>query len=221
MNFWNLFRFSPRASREEYALISLGCALFSLITTSLQFLFDPNDLVTWPRIIIAFVIAVIFTLMGLMVIWIDVATAFRRLHDMSLSGAWYIFYLIVSIVLIAAFLPIWWLGQVLSIAFTLFLCLKKSSPVNRFGNPPAAFLPSLFSRKGMFAVVVILGILLPMVRGGLSNVYIKQRKLQQTIQLQQRAAQIHQQAVQLQQQKRAAQTKAPFAPSQRQTKPSL
>ena len=218
MNFWHLFRFSGRASREEYALIVAGCFLFSFITTCLQLLFDPNDLISWTRILLAMAIGVISTLAGLVVMWIQVAAIFRRMHDMSLSGVWYIIFLVASIVLVLIFQHMWWVNLLLSLALTLFLCLKKSSPINRFGNPPAAFLPAVFSKRGIFTAVVIGGILISLGQTGISRIYLKHLRLQQMTQLQQRSAQIRQQAVQ-QQQKRSVQTGASSAPSQRQMRP--
>ena len=77
----NLFRFSGRAARKEYWLYTLGIALVQFALFAVGFLFVAISewliILTLPLWLAAF--ALILAL---------IATLFRRLHDLGLSGFW-------------------------------------------------------------------------------------------------------------------------------------
>lgn len=87
MNWKNLFRFTPRAGREEFAAVGLVCNLLTFGNLLLSFLPVTNKFSSGPVLLIH-----LFSLpISLLAFWVGLALYSRRLHDFNLSLWWYIY----------------------------------------------------------------------------------------------------------------------------------
>lgn len=168
MNWTDLFRFSPRASRQEYAFVSLCTQGLSLLFYALQGRLAPEGL-SWIQFILALAFGFVSAVLLLAVFWVGLAVSFRRMHDMNLSGLWYVGYYVAVVCVGVVFSEIWWVATVLGVAAMLFLCLKKPSSSNRFAAAAPAFMPGVFSKRGVFAAAVAACILLSVGQVALSR----------------------------------------------------
>ena len=168
MNWTDLFRFSPRASRQEYAFVSLCTQGISLLFYALQGRLAPEGL-SWIQFILALAFGFVSAVLLLAVFWVGLAVSFRRMHDMNLSGLWYVGYYVAVVCVGVVFSEIWWVATVLGVAAMLFLCLKKPSSSNRFAAAAPAFMPGVFSKRGVFAAAVAACILLSVGQVALSR----------------------------------------------------
>ncbi|WP_295528110.1 DUF805 domain-containing protein [Novosphingobium sp. Chol11] len=131
--------FSGRSCRREYWMYSLfllavyvllaaaaaavvmGVGIFSMINMEEIML----ALVHQPLLWLIVGLAGLFSLVNFIP---SIAIVVRRLHDMNVSGWWYLGYALVSTV------P--YLQGIAFIAFLLFLCLRGTAGPNRFGPDP-------------------------------------------------------------------------------------
>ncbi len=185
MKFIDLFRFSPRASREEFALISLCGQIVSLLFYAVEGLFGPHS-VSWVQLIGIAAAGLFLCMLFLGLFWITLAVSWRRMHDLNLSGCWYLGYYIAVMALSVVFTNVWWLFSLMGLGVMLLLCLKKSAPPNRFGQAPAVFLPTVFSRRGMFTAVIVLCVFV-----SLGQVFLSRMQLS-FVQARQRVEAMHQ-----------------------------
>ncbi len=168
MNWTDLFRFFPRASRQEYAFVSLCTQGISLLFYALQGRLASEGL-SWIQFILALAFGFVSAVLLLAVFWVGLAVSFRRMHDMNLSGLWYVGYYVAVVCVGVVFSEIWWVATVLGVAAMLFLCLKKPSSSNRFAAAAPAFMPGVFSKRGVFAAAVVACILLSVGQVALSR----------------------------------------------------
>lgn len=153
MSWKNLFRFAPRAGREEFAAVGLGCnlltygnVLFSIWSEQAGFLQERVMLISLPVSVLAF--------------WAGLALYSRRLHDFGLSLWWYILYAVITFA-VARLSPLAAAAiSVLGIFVWAFFALKTApqSP-NCFGDKPLPFIP-FFQQPSVFYLTAGLGILL-------------------------------------------------------------
>lgn len=179
MPFTRLFQFSPRAGREEYSLINLAVQAVSLGLYMGQGLFSMGSF-SGLKIVLALAAGLIVLVISLALLWISLAAGFRRMHDLNMPGWWFIAYLAAITMGSVALSGIWWVFTLFGVGLVLFLCLKKPADQepNRFGPAAGAFLPGLFSHRGVFAAVVAAGILISLVQVGISRVQLNQVKMQ-------------------------------------------
>ena len=168
MNWTDLFRFSPRASRQEYAFVSLCTQGISLLFYALQGRLAPEGL-SWIQFILALAFGFVSAVLLLAVFWVGLAVSFLRMHDMNFYGMWYVGYYVAVVCVGVVFSEIWWVATVLGVAAMLFLCLKKPSSSNRFAAAAPAFMPGVFSKRGVFAAAVAACILLSVGQVALSR----------------------------------------------------
>lgn len=92
MNWKNLFRFTPRAGREEFAAVGLVCNLLTFGNLLLSFLPVTNKFSSGQVLLIH-----LFSLpISLLAFWVGLALYSRRLHDFNLSLWWYILYVVIT-----------------------------------------------------------------------------------------------------------------------------
>ncbi|MGN1058633.1 MAG: DUF805 domain-containing protein [Candidatus Avelusimicrobium sp.] len=92
MNWKNLFRFAPRAGREEFAAVGLVCNLLTFGNLLLSFLPVSNKVSSGQVLLIH-----LFSLpISLLVFWVGLALYSRRLHDFNLSLWCYIVYIVAT-----------------------------------------------------------------------------------------------------------------------------
>lgn len=166
MNWLNLFRFSGRAGREEFASVSLVMQLASCVMSAggLGLMLDGNEMSLLKSL---FLIAagLVMIPVSVFLVWISVSVFFRRLHDFNWSGWWYIGYLI--LVTVGAFMwtDIQWLFTVLGLVLILFFSLKRApGAANRFAPAAEPFFPAVFSgRPWVLGVIVAVTVVLSLV----------------------------------------------------------
>lgn len=154
MNWKNIFRFTPRAGREEFAAVGLVCNLLTFGNLALSFWLTTNSTPLAQQVTLQLCIMPV----SLLAFWVGLALYSRRLHDFNLSLWWYILY----VVLTSAFAFTSRTGAVavsiLGVAAWTFLALKKGSLLeNRFGKTEP-FFPKHFG-KAAFCLTAALGIL--------------------------------------------------------------
>ena len=166
MNWRNLFSFSGRAGREEFAAVNFLTQLISfMLVLGMGLLAPSTDQFTLGRAFLLLGMGLLSLVVSIFLIWLSFAVFFRRLHDLNLSGWWFIGY-IIAIILFALIIPqVWWLFTVLGLAFVLLLSLKKApaSP-NRFAPQAEPFFPQFFSVRpwalgALVAITVCLSLL--------------------------------------------------------------
>lgn len=155
MNWKNLFRFTPRAGREEFAAVGLVYNLLTFGNLVLSFWLTTRSLPLTQQLTFQMCLMPV----SLLAAWVGLALYSRRLHDFNLSLWWYILYVVVT----SAFAFTSHIGatlvSLLGIVVWAFLALKKGSPLeNRFGETEP-FFPKQFGR-GAFYLTAALGILL-------------------------------------------------------------
>jgi uncharacterized membrane protein YhaH (DUF805 family) len=115
-----IFSFNGRMARSAWWLTRLGsygAYLAALAVTAFVAEFFPPDLDEWANIL---VVALGFVVL----VWVEIATSIRRLHDIGLSGWFCLFALIPFLGLV------FWL---------VVLGLTPGAPgLNRYGLPPNA-----------------------------------------------------------------------------------
>ncbi len=168
MKWTNFFRFAPRAGREEYAAVNCVVQFLSLCVFGMQSVLAQQNF-SGAKILLALMAGLVMLVVSVFVIWVSLAAAVRRMHDLNLSGWWYGGYLAVVMIGAVSLQQVWWIFSIMGIAAVLFLCLKKESSENRFGAPAAAFLPDWFSRRGVFEGAIGLGLLFALVQAGLAR----------------------------------------------------
>lgn len=152
MSWKNMFRFAPRAGREEFAAVGLFCnlvtygnLLFSVWSEQAGFLQERAMLISLPVSVLAF--------------WLGLALYSRRLHDFGLSLWWYILYAVVTFGLSILSPLVAAVISILGIFVWAFLALKTAPQTpNRFGEEMLPFLP-FFEKPFVFYFTAGLGIL--------------------------------------------------------------
>lgn len=158
MKFKDIFRFHPRAGREEFALIGACCLLFSLAGVIVTQEITPR-LLSPGKILVLLPLILLNALASLLSLWLWLGVFVRRLHDFNFSGWWLLAYLLVTLTGALAFPSLTWGFTALGAAVYLFLALKKApAEPNRFGAEAPAFLPRWFKWKGMVWVFALLGL---------------------------------------------------------------
>lgn len=155
MNWKNLFRFSPRAGREEFAAVGLVCNLLTFGNMLLSFWLMTGNLPLARQVefqLLTFPVS-------LLAAWVGLALYSRRLHDFNLSFWWYIIYVGVTFALAFTSRMGAAVVSLLGIALWAFFALKKGpAQENRFGQTEP-FFAQHFGRNA-FYLTVALGILL-------------------------------------------------------------
>ncbi len=165
MNWKNLFRFAPRAGREEFAAVGLVCNLLTFGNLLLSFLPVTNKFSSGPVLLIH-----LFSLpISLLAFWVGLALYSRRLHDFNLSLWWYILYVVIttgiSLFSKAGALFV----SALGVCVWAFLALKKGpAEENRFGEKAEPFFPHSFGFP-VFCLTAALGILVVAAMAGFSK----------------------------------------------------
>lgn len=166
MNWKNLFRFTPRAGREEFATVGLLCNLLTFGNLVLSFTVTANRFALGKTLLIQLALLPV----SIFAFWVGLALYSRRLHDFNLSLWWYILYVVVttgiSVSSRAGALAV----SALGVAVWAFLALKKSpAEENRFGKAPEPFFPALFQNPAAFYLTAVLGILVALSMAGFSK----------------------------------------------------
>lgn len=154
MNWKNLFRFTPRAGREEFAAVGLVCNLLTFGNMLLSFWLMTGKFSLAQQAGIQLMTVPV----SLLAAWVGLALYSRRLHDFNLSFWWYIIYVVVTF----AFAFTSRMGaavvSLLGIVLWAFLAFKKApAEENRFGLTEP-FFPKHFVRTA-FYLTAVLGIL--------------------------------------------------------------
>ena len=174
MNWLNLFRFSGRAGREEFAAVSLVMQLVSCVLSAggVWLVLGGNEM-SLLKSLFLIAVGLVQIPVSVFLVWISVSVFFRRLHDFNWSGWWYIGYLI--LVTVGAF--VWsdsqWVFTVLGLVLILFFSLKRANPAaNRFAPAAEPFFPAVFSTHPWVLGVIVAGTvvfsLLPLLMLGLA-----------------------------------------------------
>lgn len=165
MNWKNLFRFAPRAGREEFATVGLVCNLLTFGNLLLPFMWTSRSLtleqmMLWQMLSIP---------VSLFVFWVGLALYSRRLHDLNLSLWWYFLYVVITSVFAFTSQTAAVAVSILGIIVWAFLALKKgSAEENRFGAKAEPFFPQSFGFPA-FCLTAALGILICAAMAGLSK----------------------------------------------------
>lgn len=165
MNWKNLFRFAPRAGREEFAAVGLVCNLLNFGNLLLSFMLISHRFPLGQMMLLQLVSLPV----SLLVFWVGLGLYSRRLHDFNLSLWWYTLYLVVA----SAFAFTSRTGaaavSILGIIVWAVLALKKgSAEENRFGEKAEPFFPQSFGFPA-FCLTAALGILLCAAMAGFSK----------------------------------------------------
>ncbi|MGN0024593.1 MAG: DUF805 domain-containing protein [Candidatus Avelusimicrobium sp.] len=174
MNWKNLFRFTPRAGREEFATVGLICNLLTFGNLLLSFLPVTNKFSSGQVLLIH-----LFSLpISLLVFWVGLALYSRRLHDLNLSLWWYFLYIVITSVFAFSSQTAAAAVSVLGIIVWAFFALKKGSPeANRFGATPEPFFPHRF-RFSTLCLTAALGILVAAAMAGFSKYALEHSSVQ-------------------------------------------
>lgn len=166
MNWKNLFCFTPRAGREEFAVVGLVCNLLTFGNLLLSFLPMAHKFSLGQTLLLQLVSLPV----SLLVFWVGLALYARRLHDFNLSLWWYILYVVVTTGGSMAS-PVWALVvSVLGVCVWAFLALKKgSAEENRFGEKAEPFFPQVFKNPSALYLTAALGILVAAAMAGFSK----------------------------------------------------
>ncbi len=165
MNWKNLFRFTPRAGREEFAAVGLVCNLLTFGNLAVSFWLMRGS-VPMQHALLA---QALMLPVSLLAFWVGLALYSRRLHDFNLSLWWYILYVVIttgiSLFSKAGALFV----SALGVCVWAFLALKKgSAEENRFGEKAEPFFPHSFGFSA-FCLTAALGILVAAAMAGFSK----------------------------------------------------
>lgn len=154
MNWKNLFRFTPRAGREEFAAVGLVCNLLTFGNLVLSFWMTTSGAPAAKQAVLQLCMMPV----SLLACWAGLALYSRRLHDFDMSLWWYVLYVVIT----STFALTSRTGAVtvslMGVAVWTFLALKKGSALeNRFGVTEP-FFPKQFGR-GAFYLTAALGVL--------------------------------------------------------------
>lgn len=162
MKLLNLFNFFTRSGREEFAAVSLAVQAVSfLLTTGTLLLVPSSGEMDLAKSIVLVVVGLLNIPVSLVLVWLSLAVFFRRLHDLNLSGWWYVGYLIAVTAGAFVWPQLWWVFTGLGMAVFLALSLKKGTPgPNRFGQEAGPFFPHFFAARSWVLGVLIAGIVI-------------------------------------------------------------
>lgn len=168
MDWRNLFNFSGRAGREEFAAVNLLIQAVSLvISASGLWLAGRGNGMSLSLAIAVILAGLVMIPLSLGLLWISLSVFFRRLHDFNVSGGWYIGYL----VCVTAGALVWpemrWVFTLLGLALIVLLSLKRApAEVNRFAAQAEPFFPNFFTARpwvlGLMVAVTAVCALLPL-----------------------------------------------------------
>lgn len=173
MNWKNLFRFYPRAGREEFAVVGLVCNLLTFGNLLLSFLPLAHKFSLGQTMLLQLVSLPV----SLFVFWAGLALYSRRLHDFNLSLWWYILYVVITTGISFSSKTGGLVVSALGIFVWAFLALKKGSPTeNRFGEKAEPFFPHSFGFPA-FCLTAALGILVCTAMAGYSKYALEQANI--------------------------------------------
>ncbi len=152
MNWKNLFRFTPRAGREEFAAVGLVCNLLTFGNLALSFWLTTSNAPIAQRTVLQLCMLPV----SLLAFWVGLALYSRRLHDFGLSLWWYILYVVITSAFAFTSRPGATLVSLLGIAVWTFFALKKSpARENRFGERTEPFFPRQFLRPAFYLTAAL------------------------------------------------------------------
>lgn len=171
MNWKNLFCFTPRAGREEFAVVGLVCNLLTFGNLLLSFLPMAHKFSLGQTLLLQLVSLPV----SLLVFWVGLALYARRLHDFNLSLWWYIIYIVVTTGVSFSSREAALLVSLAGLFIWAFLALKKgSAEENRFGEKPEPFFPQVFKNPAALYLTAALGILVAAAMAGFSIHAVRQ-----------------------------------------------
>jgi len=154
MNWKNLFRFTPRAGREEFAAVGLVCNLLTFGNLAVSFFLADGTLPASG----AGLWQILSVPVSLLAFWVGLALYSRRLHDFNLSLWWYILYIVITTGVAFTSAAAAWAVSVLGLVVWTVLAVKKApAQENRFGVTQPFFPQTL--RAGAFWLTAALGVL--------------------------------------------------------------
>lgn len=171
MNWKNLFRFTPRAGREEFAVVGLVCNLLTFGNLVVSFWLMGGS-VPMQNALLA---QALMLPVSLLAFWVGLALYSRRLHDFNLSLWWYIIYIVITTGISISSRIGALCVSALGVCVWAFLALKKASPAeNRFGERAEPFFPRVFKNPSSLYLTAALGILVAAAMAGYSKYAMEQ-----------------------------------------------
>lgn len=175
MNWKNLFRFTPRAGREEFAAVGLVCNLLTFGNLLLSFLPVAYKFSLEQMMLLQLVSLPV----SLLVFWVGLALYSRRLHDFNLSLWWYIIYIVITTGISISSRIGALCVSALGVCVWAFLALKKGSAgENRYGEKAEPFFPQSFGFSA-FCLTAALGILVAAAMAGFSKYAVERAAVSQ------------------------------------------